>query len=128
MRVEKMAQVKSRKNPPLERGDIYFLYRPRVQHSEAHGAADVERLYIVLKPWRSYKYRLLIIGRKKLPDPEEHNRFWAFVWRVYHDRAALVEELGPKQYETKTRGERIVPPARPAAEGIYAIIRHGNHT
>jgi hypothetical protein len=123
-----MAQVKSEQNPILERGDIYFLYRPRVQRSEAHGFADVERLYIVLKPWRTHKYRFIIAGRKKLPDPEEHNRFWAFVWKVFHDRAALNEELGAKEYETKTRGERFVPPARPAAEGIYAIVTHGNHT
>ncbi len=123
-----MATVKSAQTPILERGDIYFLYRPRVGYSAAHGLADVERLYIVLKPWRTHKYRLLIVGRKKLPDPEEHNRFWAFIWKVFHDRRALNEELGIKEYATKTRGERIVPPARPAAEGIYAIVRHGNHT
>jgi len=126
--LRKMAQVKSQRYPVLERGDIYFLYRPRVQHMEAHGYADVERLYIVLRPWRTRKYRLLIVGRKKLPDPEEHNRFWAFVWKVYGDRTALTEELGQKEYETKTQGRRIVPAARPAAEGIYAIVRHGNHS
>jgi hypothetical protein len=39
-----MADVKVREapgkagdNPLLERGDIYFLYRPRAGHDEAHG-------------------------------------------------------------------------------------------
>ncbi len=123
-----MAQVKSRKYPQIESGDIYFLYRPAVGVEEAHGFKDVRRLYILLKPWATQIYRLLIVGRKKLPAPEEHNRFWAFVWRVFKDRAALNEELGYEEYETKTRGLRSIPPARPAAEGIYTIVRHGDHT
>jgi len=125
---ERMAKVIARTNPVLERGDVYFLYRPRVGSDEVHGLRDVERLYILLKPWRDHIYRLIIVGRKKLPDPEEHNRFWAFVWRVFRDRASLNAELGEKEYETKTRGVRRVPAVRPAAEGIYAIVRHGDHT
>jgi hypothetical protein len=123
-----MAQVKSRKYPPIECGDIYFLYRPAVGVDETHGFKDVRRLYILLKPWGTRIYRLLIIGRKKLPAPEEHDRFWAFVWRVFKDRVALSEELGYEEYETKTRGVRKIPPARPAAEGVYTILRHGEHT
>jgi hypothetical protein len=102
-----MARVKSHENPLLERGDIYFLYRPAVEHEEVHGPQDVQRLYIVLnivlKPWRAGLYRLIIIGRKKLPAPEEHNRFWAFVWRMFKHRAELSEERGEQTYETKTR-------------------------
>ena len=130
-----MADVKVREqprkageNPLLERGDIYFLYRPRVGHEEAHGLEDVERFYIQLKPWRRELYRLIILGRKRLPEPKEHNRFWAFVWRVFKDRAELNKELGENEYATKTRGIRKVAPARPAAEGIYAIARHDGHT
>jgi hypothetical protein len=130
-----MAELKSREtavtdrvNEILERGDIYFLYRPRVGAEEAHGLKDVERFYIVLKPWRSREYRLIIVGRKRLPDPEEHNRFWAFVYRVFKDKKELNEELGEQKYETKTHGVRNVAAVRPAAEGIYAILRHGDHT
>ena len=36
--------------------------------------------------------------------------------------------MDPEVYETKTRGERRLPPARPAGEGIYAIARHSGHT
>src|SRR5258705_2588212 len=123
-----MAEVKAREYPLLDKGDIYFLYRPRLGVEEVHGSEDVERLYIVLKPWRTVLYRVLIVGRKKLPDPEQHHRFWAFVWRVFRDRDALNGALGEREYVTKTRGVRKVPPARPAAEGIYAIVRHHDHT
>jgi hypothetical protein len=123
-----MAQVKSDASPLLERGDIYFLYRPRVETDEVHGLQDVERFYILMKPWRRHLYRLIVVGRKRLPDPKEHNRFWGFVWRVFKDRKALNDELGAREYTTKTRGVRHVPPVRPAAEGIYTLVRHGDHT
>ena len=45
-----MAQVKSRKYPPIECDDIHFLYRPAVGVDEAHGFKDVRHLYILLKP------------------------------------------------------------------------------
>jgi hypothetical protein len=123
-----MAQVTSQTNPVLERGDIYFLYRPRVATDEVHGLRDVERFYILLRPWGRHVYRLIIDGRKKLPAAAEHKRFWAFVWRAFSDKAALNAELGAKEYRTKTRGLRKIAPVRPAAEGIYAILRHGDHT
>jgi hypothetical protein len=123
-----MAQVKSHESPLLERGDIFFLYRPRVGLDEAHGLKDVERLYILLEPWQARKCRLLIVGRKKLPDPDQHNRFWTFVWRVFKDREALNAELGEKEYPTRTRGVRRLAAARPAGEGIYSIVRHHDHT
>jgi hypothetical protein len=108
--------------------DIYFLYRPKVDTAEVQGLDDVERFYILLKPWHQHLYRVIIIGRKRLPDHKRHNRFWGFVWRVFKDRATLNEELGAREYETKTRGVRAIPPVRPAAEGIYALVRHGDHT
>lgn len=97
-----MADVKAPDDRLLERGDIYFLYRPRVDTEHVHGLKDVERFYILLKPWRPPRYRLIIIGRKRLPDPKEHNRFWGFVWRVFKDRAELNQELGAQEYVTET--------------------------
>jgi hypothetical protein len=123
-----MAEVRSHGNPLLERGDIYFLYRPEVDKDAVHGPEDVSRVYLVLKPSGTARWRLVIVGRKRLPDPAEHDRFWAFVWRVFTDRAALGEELAESTYETRTRGTRKLPSARPVAEGIYAIVRHGDHT
>jgi hypothetical protein len=71
---------------------------------------------------------LLIVGRKRLPDSAEHDRFWAFVWQVCKNRDELTQVLGEQEYVTKTRGVRREPAVRPAAEGIYAIVRHGDHT
>lgn len=85
-------------------------------------------MHILLKPWRAQKYRLLVVGRKKLPGLDEHDRFWAFVWRVFNDREALNAELGEQEYTTETRGLRHVAIVRPAGEGLYAIVRHDDHT
>lgn len=34
----------------VERGEIFFFYRPKVEREEAHTPDDVQRLYIVLRP------------------------------------------------------------------------------
>jgi hypothetical protein len=117
-----MANVKARANRVLERGNVYFLYRPRLESEQVHGFRYVERFYILLKPWHRQHYRLIIIGRKRLPDPKEHNRFWGFVWRVLKDRGALNQELGARQYKTKTRGLRHLQSARPAFTRSYATV------
>lgn len=33
-----------------ERGEIFFLYRPKVGKQEVHGPDEVQRLYIILRP------------------------------------------------------------------------------
>lgn len=90
---------------------------------------EVQRLLVVLHPWRGrQRLRLLVVGRKHLPEIDEHNRFWGFVDTVVSRPQQLYEALRPRQYETKTRGERLQPAARPAAEGAYSIARHDDHT
>lgn len=112
----------------LEKGDIYFFYRPRVEEKSPESLSDVQRFYVVLSP--GDKYRLLVIGHKKLPKPEAGGRrkFWGFADMVRKDPKAITEELSPAEYGTKTRGERHLPGARPAGEGVYQILRHGDHT
>lgn len=114
----------------LERGNIYFLYRPRVEEEEPEGVGDVQRLYMVLSPDDKKKYRLAVLGRKKLPDPSKSGggRFWGFVESVSNRPDPIREELQEHEYGTKTRGERHLPAARPVGEGVYRILRHGNHT
>lgn len=58
-------------------------------------------------------FRLLIIGKKSLPDPDAKGSgrkqvFWASVSTVGEDLKKLEEGLSGKTYETKTRGECIV--------------------
>jgi len=64
----------------LEEGEVYFLYRPRVNDDTVRGLDDVSRVYMVLHPRERSWYRVLILGRKRLPDVEHgHEREWAFV-------------------------------------------------
>ncbi|HEX9400353.1 MAG TPA: hypothetical protein VF912_09610 [Anaeromyxobacter sp.] len=117
----------------LERGDIYFFYRPRVRapegapEDEARGPEDVQRFFIILSARDKDLYRRIVVGRKKLPDVTGE-RFWGFVDQVARHPEPVREELGPERYETATRGERFQPGARPAGEGVYAIVRHDDHS
>lgn len=115
----------------LERGDIYFLYRPKVERElgEVGGMDDVQRFFAVLRPDNKELYRLLVIGQKQLPDiqaPQDRaRRSWAFVDKVTARPEDFQEAFARHTYETKTRGERLQPGARPAGEGVYAVVAHG---
>jgi hypothetical protein len=113
----------------LERGDIYFIYRPKVERTSAAGLEDVQRFFVILSPYDKVRHRLIVIGRKKLPtitDKQERN--WAFVQKVADKPEDIEDELDRISYSTATRGTRHLSPARPAGEGIYAIARHDDHT
>lgn len=111
----------------LERGEIYFFYRPRVGEEEPRGVEDVQRLYAILSPRDSPVYRRLVIGRKRLPDIGARERSWAFVDRVARKPEPIEEDLEAHTYRTKTRGEREQPAGRPAGEGVYALVEHDDH-
>ncbi|MEA2331875.1 MAG: hypothetical protein QOH58_2013 [Thermoleophilaceae bacterium] len=112
----------------LERGDVFFFYRPRVGVEQVRGLDDVQRFFLVLKPDRQRCYRRLIVGRKRLPDPNVHEREWAFVAEVAHDPDELRDDVERAEYETKTRGMREQPEGRPVGEGRYSIVDHDGHT
>lgn len=116
---------KDRAPDVLEEGDIFFLYRPTVEEHEPEGLDDVERFYMVLRPRGGKHSRLMVIGRKTLPDVDAHERNWGFVDMVSDDSAAIEKELREDRYETKTRGMRTRPAARPAGEGAYMLIQPG---
>jgi hypothetical protein len=113
-----------------ERGDIYFAYRPKIDGQAAESFDDVQRLYMILSPRGRDSYRLLIIGGKRLPavDGRGDRKAWAFVEKVASQAQEVEDELDPKSRLTKTRGERQIPAARPAGEGVYTIVRHSRHT
>jgi hypothetical protein len=124
-----------RSSEMLEQGNIYFLYRPKVREENeadraevaAEDIGDVQNFYVVLKP-RGGRFRLINVGRKRLPDIEGHERNWGFVEMVADDGKEIEEELQRDTYETKTRGERVRPAARPAGEGVYALVRESSST
>lgn len=105
----------------LEEGDIFFLYRPRVEKEDPSNVGDVQRFEMVLRPHGGEHVRLLIVGRKRLPDTERHERHWGFVEAIADQAKDLETELREKSYDTATRGKRRQPAARPAGEGAYAI-------
>jgi hypothetical protein len=121
----------------LEQGDIYFLYRPKVRSAEeadegagepaAEDIEDVQNFYMVLKP-QGGRFRLINIGRKRLPDIEGHERNWGFVDMIADSGTEIEHALRRDTYDTKSRGERVRPAARPAGEGVYALVREGSGT
>jgi hypothetical protein len=113
----------------LERGNIYFFYVPRVQEEAPQGIEEIQRFYMVLSPQGAQRHRLIVVGRKKLPEIKDGGeRTWAFVDKVATRPEEVEQELERVAYPTKTRGARERPPARPAGEGVYALVWHGDHT
>ena len=112
----------------LERGNIYFLYRPRVEEDEVGEMDDVQRTYVALDPHGGGRMRRIVLGRKRLPDVRGGGKTWGFIDQLTRSGREMGEGMGEETYGTKTRGTRHLPPARPAAEGVYAIVRHDDHT
>lgn len=118
----------------LEKGNIYFLYRPKVaamqtRKTPAKSLSGLQRFYLVLHPTRQKQFRLLLIGHKKLPEIENsHEKGWALVDKVVKSSSQLRKILEETGYQTKTRGERKQPAVRPAGEGIYCIFKDHNQT
>ncbi len=115
----------------IEKGHIYFFYRPKVDHKEAKSVDDVQRLEIVLTPGTRGKAtstskkntkkllnRLLIVPRKVMPNVNRRDRYMAMIYGVSDNVDQLNEEFRKEHYSTKTKGERTQEGARLAAEGI----------
>jgi hypothetical protein len=124
-----MAVAEKEKVEILEQGNIYFFYRPRVQENSPESLRDIQRLYLVLSPEGKKRFRMAVIGSKKLPKAQEKGRrYWGFIELVRGSPNFIREALSGDLYSTKTRGERSVPPARPAGEGVYRLLSHNDHT
>ncbi|BGP25408.1 hypothetical protein JCM10295v2_004332 [Rhodotorula toruloides] len=111
-----------RKHGIIEKGHVYFIYRPKVEIEHPESLDDVQRFHLLLVPHGSKLHRLIAIGKKALPDASESTRpIWGQVVNVGEDMKALKGGLGPKTYETKTRGTRHQGGARVAASGAYVL-------
>jgi hypothetical protein len=113
----------------LERGDISFFFRPRVQPADAPAgpatAPGVQSLFLVLST-AGDRHRRVRVGRKRMPAAAGE-RLWARVERVGSLQRVLADLLEAEEYRTKTRGDRYQPGARPIGQGCYAFVRHGDH-
>ncbi|KAH7315610.1 hypothetical protein KP509_21G057300 [Ceratopteris richardii] len=86
-----------------------------------HGGEGEERVNVE----KQDLLRFIILGRKVLPDVSRRTRpYWCFVDLVTTKIEQIKAALGPEEYGTKTRGERHLPAARAAGEGIYCILQH----
>lgn len=83
---------------------------------------DTEEVEIGEKPL----FRYIVMGRKSLPDAAKGTSrpYWGFVELVTTNPEDLKKMLSQEEYETKTRGHRVNPAARPVGEGRYSIVRH----
>ncbi|GAO48152.1 hypothetical protein G7K_2333-t2 [Saitoella complicata NRRL Y-17804] len=128
----------------LEKGLVYFFFRPKIDVETPHDAdADIQRSYIVLRPIgkneklgdsardaENDKTRIIEIPKKKLPATGRHDRFLTFVPKgcagmvLKEVRERLCEDVN----ETKTKGTRVTPAARPEGEGVYSIVHDGSTT
>jgi len=107
-----------------------------------HGDTDEQELNLVqaggdavpapeLKDRTKKRFRLITVGKKRLPDPEIAGKkevFWGSVVTFGDDLKVLEEGLGENTYETKTRGTRHEEPARIAGRGVYAIVNSEGST
>ncbi|KAJ5594182.1 uncharacterized protein N7459_000390 [Penicillium hispanicum] len=119
----------------LEKGIIYFFYRPRVSLPDPQSMDDISRSFMVLRPTplgaeldesqgsidKDARCRLLILPKKKFPtSPKE--RDMGFVEKAGQTMKDLQEKfIASSTYHTSTRGERTVEEAKPYAEGVYAL-------
>jgi hypothetical protein len=129
-----MAEKKARQRTEVvEHGNIWFIYRPKVRaedepEQDVKGIGDIERFHVVLRPEGTSRFRLMTIGAKRLPDADEHERNWGFVDLIAKSAREVTDVLGEDHYDTKTRGERVRPAARPAGEGVYVLTLTGKTT
>jgi len=127
--------VRRRVSEVLEKGDVFFFYRPRVGVEHVTNLGQVQRFFMILASAERgpRKFRMFVVGRKRLPeiipgraDPEERN--WAMVALATTDPNDVREALSAKRYRTLTRGERILAAAKPVGEGRYWLLVHEDHT
>jgi hypothetical protein len=140
----------------LEKGIIYFFFRPCVNITEPQGIEDVARSFIVLRPLPlgaklgdgpledSGNARLLALPKKMLPK-SKRDRFLIFVDKANAHIKDLREQFAGNEYATKTVGyvpflfyklSRLIrkyststtEPATPFAEGVYAITSTGRES
>jgi len=137
--IEKASTKQEASEPEiLEKGLLYFFYRPKIDSEEVKGIDDVAKLYLLLSPHalekdktdaNAAKKRLIAISKKKLPQLKEHGKYWGFIVKATEKMEEITHgEFDEKDYSTQTRGIRHLQTCRPAGEGVYAIVQHESHT
>lgn len=116
---DKPAAPNAEEHPPevpssiLEKGVIYFFFRPRVNVEEPESIDDVARLHVVLRPLPlganmgdlkdDGKARIFMLPKKILPT-SSRDRFLAFVEKGGATVKDVREGFAGEEHDTKTRG------------------------
>lgn len=99
----------------LEKGIVYFFYRPRVNIEDPQGIEDIARSFIVLRPIPlgaklgegpledSEKARLLALPKKMVPKSKQ-DKFLMFTDKVGMSIKDIRDEFAGNEYATKTAG------------------------
>lgn len=113
--VEDKARSSAIPSSILEKGIIYFFFRPRVNTTNPQGIEDVARSYIILRPLPlgaklgdgpledAGNARLLALPKKMLPK-SKRDRFLVFVDKGEATVKDLRDQLQGSEYATKTVG------------------------
>lgn len=112
----------------LEKGNVYFFYRPKIGEFAPQSIEDIQRFYMILNPEGKKLYRLVVLAQKRLPGLDDSNKYWGYVEEIVKKPDEVEEIFQGRVYATKTVGERGQPSGRPAGEGFYEIISHKDHT
>ena len=116
----------------LEEGDVFFLYRNVVGVDRAQSLDDVQHLFVVLHPDGSDEARLLVVGRKRLPDAGEDrgdpaSRGWLMTL-ASEAPERMAGGFVPVEYDTETEGHRRQAEAIPVGSGRYAVQTGGDES
>ena len=88
---------------------------------------DITAIYDgpILSPEGKKIYRMIIVGQKVMPEVHGGGeRNWGFVDMVTRKPEEIRKVLRETHYETKTRGERELPAARPAYRARRELYHH----
>jgi hypothetical protein len=123
----------------LEKGIIYFFFRPRVNVTDPSDVKDIARSYMILRPLPqgaalgdgpipdSGNARLLALPKKVLPTSGK-DRFMVFVEKAQVSFSELKNDfMSASEYATQS-GTSHVQPVTPLAEGVYAITTTGRES
>jgi len=151
-KIEKMAAGEEKhESRIIEKGHMYFFYRPKIDAQLVNGPADVAKFYIMLSPEEAAgrvvakeehlgkepkpaagqaRHRLLLVPSKTLPDSgETRAQLWGFVEAASADLEEVETHLERYSYMTKTKGERTTQVCRLLGEAKYELVQQASaHT
>jgi hypothetical protein len=120
----------------LEKGVIYFFFRPRLETENVSSLNDVQISYLLLHPTKSdvssvqNNLRMIQIPEIALSVTGTHQRLLAFLISKDESVNNSKNDIEESKVSNATREGRFQPDARLVAEKVYVIYgdQHGRRT